>query len=34
MARKLKRAVWSKGKRSRSKALVGEAADGSLGIIL
>ena len=27
---KLKRTVWSKGKRSRNKASVGEPADGSL----
>lgn len=30
--RKLKRTVWSKGKRSRNKASVGEPADGSLRI--
>ncbi len=34
IARKLKRTVWSKGKRSRNKASVGEPADGSLRIIL
>ena len=30
---KLKRTVWSKGKRSRNKASVGEPADGSLRVI-
>ena len=30
---KLKRTVWSKGKRSRNKASVGEPADGSLRCI-
>ena len=30
---KLKRTVWSKGKRSRNKASVGEPADGSLRFI-
>ena len=29
---KLKRTVWSKGKRSRNKASVGEPADGSLSV--
>jgi len=29
---KLKRTVWSKGKRSRNKASVGEPADGSLRV--
>jgi len=31
--RKLNRTVWSKGKRSRNKASVGEPADGSLRVI-
>ena len=31
---KLKRTVWSKGKRSRNKASVGEPADGSLRVYL
>ena len=31
---KLKRTVWSKGKRSRNKASVGEPADGSLRCFL
>ena len=31
---KLKRTVWSKGKRSRNKASVGEPADGSLSVYL
>ena len=31
---KLKRTVWSKGKRSRNKASVGEPADGSLRCLI
>ena len=34
LRRKLQRTVWSKGKRSRNKASVGEPADGSLNNLM